>query len=49
MDAYIKRCLKEVKNAKTDEELAKLIDEIFDNGYDLGVSDTHFFYGGYFS
>lgn len=47
MDAYIEKRLKEIKNAKTDKELANIIDEIYLDGENSGFYCAECYFGYY--
>ena len=44
MDNYIKEKIESIKNAKTNEEIAKILDEIWHDGYDIGIWDADYYY-----
>ena len=41
MDKYIKEKIKEIKKSKTDEELTKIVKEIYRDGSDAGYDDGY--------
>ena len=52
MDKYTKEKIKAIKNAKTNKELAEIVEEIWENGYDIGEWDgfhnAKFWYSTYY-
>jgi hypothetical protein len=42
MDNYVKTLLPIIKSAKTDDELARVIDKIYEDGFADGVEDARF-------